>query len=290
MQKEAWYVVAAALIFGIVPFAGQVFLDAGLNVFEISILPFIISTIVLLPFILLRKSMRIDWTLWKIFLLFGIINVPLTLGQFTALNLGIPVTVVALLLCTHPIWTIIMGKIFLKERITASKIIACVLVMIGAFILINPRVDAPLNTFGVIMALIAGFGLAAWTVAGNYAAKTSAHPLTVKFTSGIFFLVVMFAAWPLFEKSTASDLSTQIWIYMVIFALLTQVIAHFILFKGFLKVQAGTGAIILLLQTIVAAILAYAFLDQQLTWNIAIGGTMIILANYVVIRKTSFEN
>jgi drug/metabolite transporter (DMT)-like permease len=54
---------------------------------------------------------------------------------------------------------------------------------------------------------------------------------------------------------------------------------------GTKKVPTVDAGIIMLLEPVVGSILAIIFLNQALTLNIIIGGIIILLANYLTIRK-----
>lgn len=51
IQKEYWYVASAGIISGAIVFSGQIFANLGLSLFEISILPFLFTILILGPFV-----------------------------------------------------------------------------------------------------------------------------------------------------------------------------------------------------------------------------------------------
>ncbi|MBU0626896.1 EamA family transporter [Patescibacteria group bacterium] len=52
-----------------------------------------------------------------------------TITQFGGLYFHVPVAVIVLLLYTQPLWTIVFGRLFFRERIKRYHLIACVLVL-----------------------------------------------------------------------------------------------------------------------------------------------------------------
>jgi drug/metabolite transporter (DMT)-like permease len=72
---------------------------------------------------------------------------------------------------------------------------------------------------------------------------------------------------------------------IIIYGLFSQTLAHLLYFKGVQTVPTMHASIISLLEPIVAVILSAIFLHEIITFNVIIGGALIILANYMVIKK-----
>jgi drug/metabolite transporter (DMT)-like permease len=96
-------------------------------------------------------------------------------------------------------------------------------------------------------------------------------------------IVSIFISDPL-KTSLSLGLPGKIWIYLLGFALISNVIPHVSYYHGVKEIRASTAGIILLLEPISGAILAALFLSQPITSNIIVGGLLILLANYLVIR------
>ena len=224
-------------------------------------------------------------------MLYGLITALLSLAEYGGVILGVPVAVAVLLIYTQPLWTVIIGKSFLDEEISLHKIIACFLVLAGVFILINPENINFLN-IGIIISVIAGILLSIWIILGRVSSVQGSNPVSTQIGMAIFtilFLIIFYPLASLFIKSPeiislSLNWKLSAWIYVIIFALLVNVLSHILIFSGMKKVASSTAGIILLLEPLSAAILAALFLGQALTWNIAAGGVLILLANYLVIR------
>ena len=79
----------------------------------------------------------------------------------------------------------------------------------------------------------------------------------------------------------------MIWVYMIIFVMFIKIIPHYLFYKGTKKVPASDAGIILLLEPLVGAILAYLFLNEIITIYTLGGGILIIIANYLVIKHST---
>lgn len=293
MRKEYFFVILAGILSGFLVFGGQVFVNLGLSLYEVSLFPLLFVVIFLLPFIL-KKKYRPRNFIHPIWIFYGLVTAITIFAQYGALMLGVPVAIVVLLLYTQPLWTVFISRLFLDEKITKRSLLACFLVLLGVFILINPLdVVAIKNWYGILIALIGGLSLSSWVSIGSFASKTGNQPVTTNFLGIFYTALIMFIVYPLvnlFVKEPSItplsfNLSLMIWFYLLIFALFIQIGSHLFYLYGVKKVSTVDAGIILLLEPISATILAIIFLNQILTFNIILGGVLILIANYIVIRK-----
>jgi len=290
MQKEYLFILITGILSGFIIFGGQVFANLGLSLFEIAVLPYVLTLIFLLPF-LFKKEYRFKIKLLPLLITYGIIAAFLVLAQFGGIILGVPVTIVVLLLYTQPLWTILIGRFFLKEKLTKSTIAACVIVLIGVFILINPLKSGFYIKPGILVALSGGVLISLWVVVGSVLSKKGSHPIATKYAETLFmmiFLALIFPIATIFIKdhsliSFSLNWPLKVWIYIILFNLFTQVAGHLLFFYGLRKVSSTHAGIILLLEPVVAAILSIIFFKQMLTPSIIVGGILILVANYIVI-------
>jgi drug/metabolite transporter, DME family len=290
MQKEYLFIIITGILSGFIIFGGQVFTNLGLSLFEIAVLPYSLTLIFLLPF-LFKKKYRFDKKLLPILILYGIISAFLVIAQFGGIVLGVPVAMVVLLLYTQPLWTILIGKLFLKEKLTLVNILAVILVLIGILVLVNPLSAGFYFKPGILVALSAGVFISLWVVVGSVLSKRGSHPIATKYAETLFMIIFLLLIYPLVVYlikdhsliSFSLNWPLKVWIYIILFNLFTQVLGHLLFFYGLKKVPATAAGVILLLEPVVAAILAALFLGQALTWNIIVGGIIILMANYIVI-------
>lgn len=296
MQKEHLFVIITGILSGFLVFGGQVFFNLGLSLFQFSLIIQLLVVIMLLPFILFNKNLRPKrWLSW-LMVLYGFGTAITVFAQYGAIILGVPVAIVVLLLYTQPLWTTIIGELFLKEKLTKIRILACILVLIGVVILVNPFNAGQIKSWvGIIIALVGGIGLSSWVVLGSVISKRKSPPIITKFLNatltGIFFLL-FYPILLIFTKSPSIvnfsfNLPLSIWIYLILFSLFLEVISHILYYKGTKKIPTVDAGIIMLLEPVVGSLLATIFLSQALTINIIIGGILILIANYLVIKTTA---
>lgn len=227
-------------------------------------------------------------------ILYGFGTAVTVFAQFAAVILGVPVAIVVLLLYTQPLWTIIIGELFLKERLTKTKVIAGIIVLLGMVILVNPFNVGEIKSWtGVIIALIGGLSLSSWVVLGSVISKKASPPITTKFLNATLTVVFFLLFYPVLLTFTKSpsivhfsfNLALPVWFGLIMFSLFLEVISHILYYKGTKKVPTVDAGIILLLEPVVGSLLATIFLNQALTINIIIGGILILIANYLVIKN-----
>jgi drug/metabolite transporter (DMT)-like permease len=291
-MKEYLFVIITGILSGFIVFGGQVFLNLGLSLFQISFITQLLIVLMLLPFIILDKNLRpknLNW-LW---VLYGFATAIIVFAQYGAVILGLSVAIVVLLLYTQPLWTIIISRLFFKEKLTKTKIISCIIVLVGMIILVNPFGAEIKSSAGVILALVGGIALSLWVIIGSVVSKRKVPPVTIKFmnaTLTVMFFLIFYPILLLFTREPSIirlsfDLSLTLWFGLIIFTLFVEIINHLSYYKGVRKVPATDAGIILLLEPVTAALLATTFLNQPLTLNIIAGGILILLANYLIIKK-----
>lgn len=293
MKKEYWFVILTGILSGFIVFGGNVFANLGLSLFEISFIPQILVLLILLPFIIFNKSLRkLHGKKW-LWILYGFVSAGCLLLEFVGVILGVPVAIVVLLLYTQPLWTVLITYLFLKEKITSGDLFACFLVLIGAVILINPfNVAGIKSILGVVLSLLGGVCLSGWVVIGSFVSKNKSPPITTKFANAILTIIFLLIGYPflLLVNNTSINafsfnFSPMIWVWLIIFTLFVELISHILYFKGTKVVPTVDAGIILLLEPVVGSILAILFLGQAITWNVFVGGVVILIANYISIRN-----
>ena len=287
------FVAISGILSGLLVFGGQIFLNMGLSVYEISVLPYLIVAIILSPLVIKNKKYR-PRGMPFIWILYGVTSGATVLAQYTALILGVPVAMVVLLLYTQPLWTLVISKFCLKEHINKKGIFASILVFLGVIVLVNPfGISSIENILGVIVALIGGITLSGWIVLGSFVSKKNNHPISIKFTETTIALIFIIMVLPLLlilvRQPELTNLSfmwpTEIWVYLALYAVFAILINHLSYYIGAKKVPTFSAGVIMLLEPVVAAVLSVIFLSQALTVNLILGGVIILLANYIVIRN-----
>jgi DME family drug/metabolite transporter len=294
MDKHYWLVIICGISSGVIVFGGKVFADMGLSLYQISVIPIMFGILMLSPYILAKGKYRVNREMLLMLAFFGLIIAMTILPQYGAVIMGTPVAVTVLLLYTQPVWTMIFSRFILKETITKAKIIAVLIVLAGVVFIINPlHIESLGSLNGILVALTGGFFLSGWTVVGSVLGKRDYDPFTTNFFSSIFALIFLLASLPVMSHfvsdpaitSLSVNLPLKVFLYLALFQIIGGLIPQITYYAGAKKVSTTDAGVILLLEPVSGSILAAVFLGQGLTANILVGGTLILLANYIVIRE-----
>ena len=232
------------------------------------------------------SSLRIRRADIPFFLCFGIFGVAgFFLVYMQALTTG-TVAQAAILLYTAPIWILIWSAVYDGERVTPRQLIALALALLGCALVAQAYDPSRLrlNAAAVIYGLLAGMGYASyslWSAAGTrrgYDAWT-----IVLYALGIG-AVVLFAITPPAE-TVAAVRDRGAWPLLVGVALVTSVLAQVCYTFGLHHIRTSTASILATVEPFVAAMLAWALLDETLVWPQVAGGACVLLAVGLLIRQ-----
>ncbi len=294
MEKEYWFVIIATILYGTIIAGGHFFVNLGLSLFEISLYRVLFISLILLPVVLIKRDLLIKKSALFFFIIYGLIGAFLELSQFGGIAFGIPVAVVALLIYSQPIWTIVFGKLILKEKITTRKVLAVFIALAGVFLILKSwDIQSPKSLAGVISSLLGGIFLSLWIIWGRISGISNQHYVTTTFgwtAFSVAWLLLLLPIANIFIKEPiviriSTDFQSIYWLYLAIFAFIGGVIPHLFFYRGVQKIQAGVAGIILLLEPVSATVLADILFNQPIGINIIIGGALILVSNYLVIHK-----
>jgi len=296
MKKDFNYflIVLAGVLWGMIVVSGQFFKNLNFSLFEMSIYMFSFLSIFWIMYFILDKKYAPKRKIIPFFIVYGLIGALLQLSQFGGIVLGIPVAIVAILIYTQPIWSLIFGKLAFKEKITKIKIISLIVALIGVVILTEPwKAEFITNILGIFSALMAGVFLSLFIIYGKKSRIKKQHYITTSF--GYFFFSLLwlilfiiislfFVQIPKFNEVNLNNL-TNYWYYILFLGLIAYLIPHALFYKGLKNIEASKAAIIVLLEPVSAAILAFFLFSQPLTSNIIIGGILVLISNYLIMRE-----
>ena len=294
MQKDYWTIIISAIFFGLIIPGGQYFSNLGFSLYEISVYSLFFLFILTLPIIIVKKTVPLRKDNLAFFVLYGLIGALLQLTQFGGVIFGTPVAIVALLLYTQPIWTTFFGRLILNEKISKMKLIAVTVAFLGVVFLLSPwNISNVGSVNGLVSSLLAGIFLSLWVI---FARKTGINKdyyiNTVSAYSfiSLLWLIILF---PLIKVLYHSEYLTRLsyefpisyWVYFGFFCLISAFLPNSLFYKAIEKVEASKAGVILLLEPVVASIVAMILFSQYLSSSSFVGGGLILLSNYLAIKE-----
>jgi len=288
-------VAVASALFGTITVGGRYFAMQGLSLLEISLTQVLFAAIVLGAVLIWQPRHRPAHSEIRFFLLFGMMGAGLQLTQFAGIILGVPVALVALLLYSQPIWTALLGRVWLQEPLTPRKLVAVAVAVAGAGVLVDPwsARTSSYSTAGLAAAAAGGLLLSLWVLMSRSSGLRGNHPLTTSFAYSASTSLWLLAITPLlrlfWSEPAFVRLHPGVWlgnwravaVYTLVASLLPALLANW----GLRRVEASKGGVLLLFEPVSAALLAYALFGEPLGVRIGLGGLLVLASNVVVLSE-----
>lgn len=190
---------------------------------------------------------------------------------------------VLLLFYLSPVWTVILGFIFLGERPRRLGLVTIALAILGALIMLwNSDMGAPLpQTRADWLALSSGMAFAVTNVAVRYTQSVSVRVKTVISWVG----VVLIAGLLIIAGGQGLAVTdNMIMIAALLFGLVVMVIMTLSVQYGVTHMPAHRSAVILLFEIVVGAVSAFILTDEVMTLQDWAGGALVVTAAYLSAR------
>lgn len=280
------------ILLGQVVFASTpLFIKIALNDFDpftLGLVRFGISIILLNLFLLIRGKRIIpdkrEW-LWILFL--GLLAIPFNQGLlFYGLQFTTPAHS-ALIYGMTPMLVSIIAIPILKERLSILKTLGIMVAFGGLLIVLgdgNITLE-PEFVKGDIIIFIGMIGWALYTVLGKKLVKRLGPIMAITYT--MTFGTILFVPIGAYNTATFDFLapSSMSWIALLYIAVITSAIAYPIWFWALKYMQASKLSVFIYTQPILATILSYIFLSEELTTNFILGGITVLVG--VIIAERS---
>lgn len=293
-------IACAGVLYGGVTVDASLLAKGGLSTLDISFFFLVISIIPLAPFVAGRDIFRKILSSSRFLAAYALVNTFILLSQFGSISLGLSPAIVALLLYTQPVWTVIFGRAIFKEKIEVARILVIVVALIGIVLITDPfsaqhpSLSSGSNAlFAELLALFGGVFLSLWIILGKKGRlENFKDPVELTFAvrsvsclpiGGISFFAFVFGK-GLFLGSPGSIYS-NLWL-LIVFAIFAGTIPDFLFYTGVEKVQPLQAGVILLLEPVSTAVLSAVLLIFSLSTLQILGGALILVSNYLVLRES----
>lgn len=251
--------------------------DLGLTSFQITTLRIVTAgmiVLVLLPklFTTFAAMPTKQWLGLIIQSLIGVLG--MTLCYFYAVG-QVGVSMAVALLYTAPVFSLVLARVILGERITAKSALLAIIAVIGVACLMAG--DKFTINAGVAVGLLSGLCYSLYGILGKKAMGFN-HSAQMVFFSSVAFssLALLFLPQTFTTYQTVLTLPVQTW-GLVLGLSLVGTIAPFLLYMNALqKLPATTASVFTIVEPLTAIILAVFLLHQPLSMMQLIGVVLII--------------
>lgn len=200
-------------------------------------------------------------------------------AMYTALGLGLPAAIVALVQGLNPVIIALVAGRLLGERVSARQWLGFGLGALGVMLAVADRLSFSLAGIGLCVIGLLGMSL------GTVYQKRYASDMDVRTGTTVQFLVsapVLGAASLLWETPAVSDWAAFTW--SMLWLVLVNSIGAFLLLNTMLKdAPASRVSTLFFLTPAVTAVLAWLLVDQALhpfaVVGLAVGGAGVLIAN-----------
>ena len=286
--------ILAGLSFGNIPIISAILRDNNVSTIEQVMIRAFIAFIFAIVVLIFAKKSELKFAFSKINQLYyfvqGLILNIMIIVYFISIGLDTPVGEAALLVQIHPILTLILGALLLKERVSKQKVLSLVLALLGLFILIRPW---EWNSFlthaiGDFFALSNGIFYSFYLIIGRFAKN---HRLDISpLVSISFVLIWMFITFlplallftilplPSFINSFSFSVYNSFLIISlgIALGLFGSVLPYGLIMIASRYVESSRSAILLLGEPLGAIILGSIILNEPVTIYYLFGGGLLL--------------
>jgi drug/metabolite transporter, DME family len=276
------YIVAAAVLWGMIgPFSRLAFQE-GVAPMEVAFWRALLAWVLFGAHAMIRGEVRLYPKDIPHILVFGVFGVSLFYFAYQMAVKQGGAALAAVLLYTAPAWVIVLSRIFLKESITPTKILAMVLTLIGISA-ISMGKDAgqggsPISVSAIVFGLSSGFCYSLYYIFGKFfSGRYSSYNL--------FLYVLPVGALGLLPWVTFTPKTPTAWLALTSLVIICTYGANSCYYLGLKYLDAGRASITATLEPVVAAAVAYFWWREVFTVQSYIGSAVILSAVVLMIRS-----
>jgi drug/metabolite transporter (DMT)-like permease len=267
---------AGATVWGLIWYPYRLIEAAGVSGAMATVLTYVVALVlglVLFPGKL--RGVRVDGWLVAIALSAAGCNLGYVLGMLHG-----EVMRVLLLFYLAPLWTVLLARLILDEKLTLAGAVLVGFALAGAAVMLwRPELGAPWpNALGEWIGLIAGLLFALSNVLIR-----RAHHYTIELKSMAVFVGVVVVGMGyvvLAEPVAVPDVAAGIWMLMAVIGVVLLVI-NVVVQYGLTRITAGRAVVILLSELAVAALAAWWLAGETMGLREWLGGALIVAASLI---------
>lgn len=256
---------------------------------SLAFLRFAMATLLVLPFFIIhRKKINIDTKDWPTLVSIGLLIVTFNISFFFEGISKSSVTNASVLTLIIPILSVLLGWIFLKEKVYIINIFGIICGLTGALITIRiPQIFigtySPSELIGNILIILSSL---CW-VGGSILSRKMLEKYPSLVVTTISFIVgtVTFLIPALMEYTQnpgwVSKISMLGFLGLMYMTFLSSVSAYFLFEWGLAKVGVVKANLLHYIEPIIAAFLAITILGEQVSFPFIIGSILIIASVYL---------
>jgi drug/metabolite transporter (DMT)-like permease len=288
-------VVAGALLFGLNAPVAKVVLGSGIEPARLTALRCTGAAVGLFAVLVVtdRSRLRVHWRELPALAVLGLTGAALIqLLYFVAID-RLPVGIALLLEFTGPLLAAVYSRVVLRHALARQVWLALGLTLAGLALVAQVWRDAGLDPVGVAAGLGAGACLATFYLLGQRTLERR-DPLTVSFWMFVFAAAFWAVAqpWSAFDPSVLTErasllgvfsgTSVPVWLALGWVVVLGTLVPYGLEVAALQHLAATTSGVVATLEPVVAAAVAWLWLDEVLSATQVLGGALVLVGVAVV--------
>ena len=285
----AMIIVGSSVVVGkLVVSSFPVFLAAGLR--------FAVGTVVLLPWLWLREGLSLpklskrEWLILFLQALAG--SFLFTVFLFYGLKL-VDAAEAGIITSTAPAVIGILSFLFLRERLTFSKIAGITLAVVGVLLSTGVGSDETGQQASIWFGYLLVFGAVVGEASFTILRKSLPDDISPLFTATMMslFSFVLFLPLAVWEgmRFDLTAVSPSNWFLIVYYGVVVTAVAFFFWFQGVTHVSGSTAAIFTGIAPISTVILSYIVLQEAFQWAHIWGGLCVLAGIGLIVKTGAFR-
>lgn len=225
-----------------------------------------------------RKGLpKIDKKDWTVLALLGFINIPI--NQFLFLKSMEMTTAphVALAYALTPLFVLIISILFHNEKSTFLKTAGIFIAIAGTVLVLSEKFSmSEGGLIGDILALLASLSWALYTIIGKECTNKYGPIYTTALTMFIGFAMYIPIYFFMPYQLDVHKFTNFNWFQIFYLGAMTSGVGYALWYYALSKTDASKVSIFNNLQPILTAVMGYFFLNSLISWQLAVGGAIII--------------
>lgn len=281
--KGEFYVFLSAAGFALMPIFAKLAYGGGASVTTVLLLRFLSASIFMWVYVLLKKiEFRI--TLKQIISIFVLGSICYSGSALTLFNSYkfISAGFSEVLMFTYPVWVLIILRIKSNEKIGFYKLFAIILSILG--ILVSSYSPNQFISFkGTVLALLGAVFYSLYVAFIDDKRFEGIHPAVM--TAYILpSVTITYLIYGLIKGGIAFQFSPWAWTNTMLLGLFSTSIPVLAFCTGAKLIGSSRASIISTIEPFLSFIFGYFILGEKFSWNMALGGVLILIAVFMIHR------
>ncbi|MEE8386584.1 MAG: EamA family transporter [Dehalococcoidia bacterium] len=261
----------------------------GLSPLTIAFFRAAVSALILFPILMWRRPgwLKLERRDWLLFIILGLFGVA---AFFVVYIYAIDLTgmgVAAVLMYTAPAWVALISAIFFGERLGALKIAVLLLACAGCGLVgrVYDVDSVRLNALGILAGLGAGLTYGLYTIFSKVAQRRYTAWGTLAYAMGLGALFMLPLQSPGDVVQALTSPAAIFWLLTL--ALIPTLVGGAAFNAALRRVPASEASVVATLEPVIAALLGWAFLKEQMDPLQLLGAGLILTAVIILQREST---